>query len=89
MKHLLVNLPKPPRKRPEEISGGRNSDGSSSDYSYEEGGGGIGPNGKKRKKKAKRKPEIGGIVVTSEKAEPKKWGHVQTRIEERGKHYKG
>jgi hypothetical protein len=88
VKHLLVNLPKPPRKRPEEISGGRNSDGSSSDYSYEEGGG-IGPNGKKRKKKPKRKPEIGGIVVTSEKAEPKKWGHVQTRIEERGKHYKG
>lgn len=38
-----------------------------------------GPNVTKRKK---------GMVVTNEKAAPKKWGAVSTRTEERGTHFK-
>lgn len=57
IKHLIANIPKPVRKRPEELSNGYSSDSS----------------GDAQKMKGK------GMVVTNEKASPKKWGAVSTR----------
>ena len=58
------------------MSNGRSSDGSSE--------------GKQRSNRRRGNDnKMGGMVVTSEREQPKIWGSIQTRTEERGKHFKG